>query len=196
MKNWKTLIVVAACAASLGSVRAESAPDYTLTDSNGTEHSLSDFKGKTVVLEWFNAGCPFVKKHYKQGNMQALQEAYPAKGVVWLNIVSSAPGKQGHGSAADHNAKIGEWKVKSTALLLDEDGKVGKAFGAKVTPHMFIINAEGEIVYNGAIDSKRSTNPKDIPDATNYVKAALDAVLAGNDIEVAKTQPYGCSVKY
>lgn len=194
MKILKLLALSAALITS--AVYADKAPAFTLTDTNGTEHSLSDFAGKTVVLEWFNAGCPFVKKHYSQGNMQALQSEYTDKGVVWLNIVSSAPGKQGHGSASDHKAKIAEWKIASTALLIDEDGTVGKAYDAKVTPHMFVINGEGEIVYNGAIDSKRSTNPKDIADATNYVKAALDAVMAGEAVEVANTQPYGCSVKY
>ena len=196
MMNWKRFALLAASLVTLSTLRAESAPAFTLTDTNGTEHSLSDFAGKTVVLEWFNAGCPFVKKHYKGGNMQSLQETYTGKGVVWLNIASSAPGKQGHGSASDHNAKIKEWGIKSTAVLIDEDGTVGKSYKAAVTPHMFIINAEGEIVYNGAIDSKRSTNPKDIPDSTNYVKDALDALLAGNDIAVGKTKPYGCGVKY
>lgn len=175
---------------------ADNAPSFTLTDTNGTEHSLSDFEGKTVVLEWFNAGCPFVKKHYSKGNMQGLQSEYTEKGVVWLTIVSSAPGKQGHGSAADHNSKMSEWKMAPTAILIDEDGTVGKSYGAKVTPHMYIISPEGEIVYNGAIDSKRSTSANDIPDATNYVKEALDAMMAGEAIEIANTQPYGCSVKY
>jgi peroxiredoxin len=195
MKILKTLAILASLTTA-GSLFADEAPAFTLTDTNGTEHSLSDFAGKTVVLEWFNAGCPFVKKHYSQGNMQALQSEYTDKGVVWLNIVSSAPGKQGHGSAADHNAKIAEWKIASTAMLVDEDGTVGKAYDAKVTPHMFVINSEGEIVYNGAIDSKRSTIPADIADATNYVKAALDAILAGESVEIANTQPYGCTVKY
>jgi len=177
-------------------LHADEAPDFTLTDTNGSEHSLSDFAGKPVVLEWFNAGCPFVQKHYSKGNMQNLQSTYTEEGVVWLTIVSSAPGKQGHGSAVEHNAKISEWKIASSAFLIDEDGTVGKAYDAKVTPHMFVINAEGEVVYEGAIDSKRSTSPDDIPDSTNYVKEALDAVLAGEAVDVASTQPYGCSVKY
>lgn len=195
MKCFKVLLIL--CVFTLGgSLFADQAPDFTLTDTNGTEHSLSDFAGKTVVLEWFNSGCPFVKKHYSQGNMQNLQSQYTEEGVVWLTIVSSAPGKQGHADPSGHNAKMEEWKMQSTALLIDEDGTVGKAYDAKTTPHMFVINPEGEIVYNGAIDSKRSTNPADIPDATNYVKAALDAVLASEAVAVARTQPYGCSVKY
>ena len=171
-------------------------PDFSLPSSAGQLHELSDYRGQYVVLEWTNYDCPFVRKHYSSGNMQDLQREYTGKDVVWLSICSSAPGKQGHGSASDHKAKIAEWKITSTALLIDEDGTVGKAYDAKVTPHMFVINGEGEIVYNGAIDSKRSTNPKDIADATNYVKAALDAVMAGGTVEVANTQPYGCSVKY
>jgi peroxiredoxin len=195
MKFIKTAaLLLTAC---LGSILfAQQAPAFTLTDTNGTEHSLSDFAGKTVVLEWFNAGCPFVQKHYSKGNMQNLQSTYTEEGVVWLTVVSSAPGKQGHGTAAEHNSKMEQWKMQPTAMLIDEDGSVGKAYDAKVTPHMYIINSEGEIVYNGAIDSKRSTNPEDIPNSTNYVKEALDAVLAGEPVAVARTQPYGCSVKY
>ena len=195
MNTFKKLICFISLLSAFA-LHADKAPNFTLTDTNGTEHSLSDFAGKTVVLEWFNAGCPFVMKHYSKGNMQTLQADYTDKGVVWLSIVSSAPGKQGHGSAADHNAKMSEWKMKPSAILMDEDGAVGKSYDAKVTPHMFVINPEGEIVYNGAIDSKRSTNADDIPNSTNYVKAALDAVLAGEAVEVATTQPYGCSVKY
>jgi peroxiredoxin len=195
MKWFKTLILCSAFTLG-GTLFADQAPDFTLTDTNGNEHSLSDFAGKTVVLEWFNSGCPFVKKHYVQGNMQNLQSQYTDKGVVWLSIVSSAPGKQGHAAPSEHNAKMEEWKMQSTALLIDEDGTVGKAYDAKNTPHMFVINPEGEIVYNGAIDSIRSFNPADIPSATNYVKAALDAVLADEAVAVARTQPYGCSVKY
>ena len=192
----KLLIVLSVITLSFG-LYAENAPAFTLTDTNGTEHSLSDFAGKTVVLEWFNRGCPFVyKKHYGSGNMQSLQETYTEKGVVWLTICSSAPGKQGHTDAAGHNKTIEEWNVSSTAFLMDEDGTVGKAYGAKTTPHMFVINGEGEIVYQGAIDDKRSTDPNDIPNSENYVRTALDAVLAGEAVETSSTTPYGCSVKY
>ena len=183
------------CALALG-LSAAAAPEFTLTDTNGTEHSLSDFKGKIVVLEWFNHGCPFVKKHYSQGNMQALQKKYTGKDVVWLSIISSAPGKQGHASAADHNKMAADKGTAATAILMDEDGKVGKAYAAKTTPHLFIIDASGELVYQGAIDDKRSTNPADIASSKNYVAEALDALLAGNAPPVAKTNPYGCSVKY
>jgi peroxiredoxin len=192
----KKFLIAAVMAFVSGPLFAETAPAFTLTDTNGTEHSLSDFAGKTVVLEWFNAGCPFVKKHYVSGNMQALQETYTGKDVVWLSVVSSAPGKQGHASPSEHNQKIQEWNMKPTALLIDEDGTVGKAYKAKTTPHMFVINGEGEIVYQGAIDSERSSSPDDIPKATNFVKAALDQVLAGQPVEVSMSKPYGCSVKY
>ena len=172
------------------------APDFSLTDASGKTHSLSQYKGKTVVLEWFNPECPFVKKHYGSGNMQKLQEEFTAKGVVWLSIDSSAPGLEGHLTADQANVKITEWKTKQTAFVLDPDGKAGQAYGAKNTPHMFVINPEGKIVYEGAIDSKASANPSDIPSATNYVKVALEESLAGKTVTNANTKPYGCSVKY
>jgi hypothetical protein len=157
---------------------------------------VSKYKGKYVVLEWFNPECPFVKKHYGSGNMQKLQEEYTSKGVVWLAVDSSAPGKEGSLTADQANAKMAEWKTHSTALLLDADGKAGKAYGAKNTPHMFIIDPDGKVIYEGAIDSKASPNPADIPSSTNYVKAALDEALAGKKISNPNTRPYGCSVKY
>jgi peroxiredoxin len=172
------------------------APDFSLTDSKGKTQSVSQYKGKYVVLEWFNPECPFVKKHYGSGNMQKLQAESTAKGVVWLTIDSSAPGLEGNLTAEQANAKMTEWKTKQTALVLDPDGKAGQAYGAKNTPHMFVINPEGKIVYEGAIDSKASANPSDIPNATNYVKVALEESLAGKTVSNANTKPYGCSVKY
>src|SRR4051794_4736773 len=172
------------------------APDFSLTDAKGKAHELSQFKGKWVVLEWFNPECPFVKKHYGSGNMQKLQQEYTGKGVVWLSIDSSAAGKEGNLTADAAGKKMAEWKMSSTALLLDQDGKAGKAYGAKNTPHMFIINPEGKIVYEGAIDSKPTANPADITTADNYVKAALDEAMAGKPVSNAVTKPYGCSVKY
>ena len=172
------------------------APDFSLTDSKGKTQSVSQYKGKYVVLEWFNPDCPFVKKHYGSGNMPKLQEEFTKKGIVWLTIDSSAPGLEGHLTADQANAKMAEWKTKQTALVLDPDGKAGQAYGAKNTPHMFVINPEGKIVYEGAIDSKASANPADIPNATNYVKVALDESLAGKTVTNATTKPYGCSVKY
>ena len=172
------------------------APDFSLTDSKGKTQSVSQYKGKYVVLEWFNPECPFVKKHYGSGNMQKLQEEFTAKGVVWLSIDSSAPGLEGNLTAEQANAKMTEWKTKQTALVLDPDGKAGRSYGAKNTPHMFVINPEGKIVYEGAIDSKPSANPSDIASSTNYVKVALEESLAGKTVSNANTKPYGCSVKY
>jgi peroxiredoxin len=172
------------------------APDFSAADSKGKTQSLAEYKGKYVVLEWFNPECPFVKKHYGSGNMQKLQEEYTGKGVVWLSIDSSAPGTEGNVSAEQGEKIESGWKSRATALVLDPDGKVGRAYGAKNTPHMFVINPEGKVVYEGAIDSKRTPNPADIPSSTNYVKQALDEALAGKAVTKADTQPYGCSVKY
>jgi peroxiredoxin len=172
------------------------APDFSLTDSKGKTQSVSQYKGKYVVLEWFNPECPFVKKHYGSGNMQKLQEEFTGKGIVWLTIDSSAPGLQGNLTAEQANAKMAEWKTRQTALVLDPDGKAGRSYGAKNTPHMFVINPEGKIVYEGAIDSKATPNPADITSATNYVKVALDESLSGKAVSNANTKPYGCSIKY
>jgi len=182
-------------------VRAEvttgaAAPDFTLTDTSRTSHNLSDFKGKVVVLEWVNHGCPFVVKHYSPGNMQGLQADYTSKGVVWLSICSSAEGKQGYYTAEGWQKLNAEKGGKATAILLDPEGTVGKLYGAKTTPHMYVINAEGTLVYQGAIDDKPSTDSDDIPGAKNYVKAALDEVLAGKPVTMGQTKPYGCGVKY
>jgi peroxiredoxin len=172
------------------------APAFSLTDSKGKTQSVSQYKGKYVVLEWFNPECPFVKKHYGSGNMQKLQGEFTGKGVVWLTIDSSAPGLEGNLTAEQANAKIAEWKTNQTALVLDPDGKAGRSYGAKNTPHMFVINPEGKIVYEGAIDSKATSNPSDIANSTNYVKVALDESMGGKTVSTANTKPYGCSVKY
>lgn len=172
------------------------APDVSVTDSKGNAHSLSQYKGKYVVLEWFNPECPFVKKHYGSGNMQKLQAEFTGKGVVWLTIDSSAPGTEGSLTPEQANKTMADWKTHSTALLLDSDGKAGRAYGAKNTPHMFVVNPEGNVIYEGAIDSKASPNPADIPSSTNYVKAALDESMAGKSVSTPNSRPYGCSVKY
>ena len=172
------------------------APDFSLTDAKGKTHSLSEYKGKYVVLEWFNPECPFVKKHYGGGNMQKLQEQYTGKGVAWLTIDSNAPGTEGNLSPEQAEKVASAWKTKQTALLLDPEGKAGRAYGAKNTPNMVIISPEGKIVYEGAIDSKASPNPADIPSSTNYVKVALDESLSGKPVSNPTTKPYGCSVKY
>ncbi len=172
------------------------APAFTLTDTTGAEHSLSDFKGKYVVLEWTNHGCPFVLKHYKEGHMQALQKKMTEQGVVWLIVNSNAPGKQGHVSPQEGQKQIADKGMHATAMLLDTDGKVGRAYDARVTPHMYLIDPAGKLVYQGAIDSVRSTNSSDIQAAENYVLSAYLALKAGNPVENATTKPYGCGIKY
>jgi len=172
------------------------APDFSVPDASGKTQSLSQYKGKYVVLEWFNPECPFVKKHYGSDNMQKLQSEYTGKGVVWLTIDSNAPGTEGNISPDQAQKIMNSWKTHQTALLLDPDSKVAKLYGAKNTPNMVVINPEGKIVYEGAIDSKASPNPADIPKSTNYVKAALDESLAGKPVSNPTTKPYGCTVKY
>lgn len=188
-------MIVAASAAWAQVNNGEPAPDFTLTDTKGVSHNLSDFRGKAVVLEWVNHGCPFVVKFYQPGEMQRLQAQAAADDVVWLSICSSAVGKQGYMSNADWNAKIEE-SGTAAAVLIDEDGTVGKLYGAKVTPHMYVIDPEGTVIYQGAIDSIRSTDSADIAKAENYVVAALAQHKAGEEIANAQTQAYGCSVKY
>jgi peroxiredoxin len=195
VSSFLTLVACAAVAMAAPEV-GQPAPEFTLTDSNGKSHNLSDFKGKVVVLEWLNHGCPFVQKHYDGGNMQGLQKKYTGEGVVWLSIVSSAPGKQGHMSPEDTNKTKAEKNSAATAVLLDEDGKVGRLYNAKVTPELFVINKEGVLVYAGAIDDKKSTDPADVATAKNHVAAALDETLAGKPVSVPTTTAYGCSVKY
>lgn len=174
----------------------EKAPNFKLTDVTGKERSLSDFSGRYVVLEWTNHDCPFVVKHYSTGNMQKLQADYKAKNVVWLTINSSAPGKQGNYSPEKWIEILAEKKSAAMATLLDPDGKVGRLYGAQTTPHMFIIDPAGVLIYQGAIDSIKSTDTDDLEFAENYVRAALDAALSGNAVRESSTKAYGCSVKY
>src|SRR5215469_15377718 len=176
--------------------RGMSAPNFTLPDTAGKKVSLAKFKGKYVVLEWYNPDCPFVGKHYRSGNMQGLQKEFTSKGVVWLSIDSSAPGEQGNYPPGKLNEISARDGAARTALLLDPAGKVGRLYGAKTTPDMYIINPDGVLVYKGAIDNKRSTDLADVKTATNYVKSALQAVMTGKPVATTDTQPYGCSVKY
>ncbi len=171
------------------------APAFSAPDAEGKSHSLADYQGQWLVLEWFNKDCPYVKKHYGSSNMQNLQAKYADK-VQWLTIVSSAEGKQGYLSAEAAQQVIAEQKLASVALLLDSDGVVGKAYGAKTTPHIFIINPKGDVVYAGAIDDNDSASPAVIATSKNYVAAALDEALAGKPITTSSTRPYGCGVKY
>ena len=187
---------VFALAAHAAAKVGEAAPNFTLPANEGKTHSLADYKGKTVVLEWTNAECPFVKKHYSGGNMQSLQKAYTGKDVVWLSINSSAPGKQGAVDAAGATAIVKEKSAAPTLVMLDAKGEVGRLYEAKTTPHMYVIDKTGKLVYAGGIDSEPSADPADIATATPYVKNALDEVLAGKAVTTAVTKPYGCSVKY
>lgn len=172
------------------------APAFTAQTAAGKTVSLKDFAGKTVVLEWTNSGCPFVKKHYESGNMQKLQADAKANGVVWLTVNSSAPGKQGHVDPTLAAKEMKDWTFQPTAYLLDHDGKVGKAYDARATPHMYVIDGKGVLRYAGAIDDKPTANPADIEGAKNYVTAALADVAAGRAVASPVTRAYGCTVKY
>lgn len=189
-------LVLSALAIAAETPVGKPAPDFSLPDSTDKTHSLSDYKGKIIVLEWLNHGCPYVKKHYNSGNMQKLQKTYAAKGVIWFSIISSAPGKQGYQTPEEATETVKQKNAAPKAVLLDPEGTVGKLYGAKTTPHMFIIDSDGILVYNGGIDDIRSTNIDDIAKAKNYVQIALDELLAGKEVTVKTSQPYGCSVKY
>ncbi len=174
----------------------KAAPNFKLYDVNGRVVSLSDFRGKTVVLEWNNPECPFVKKHYNSGNMQKTQAAAAADGVVWLSINSSAEGKQGYMTPDQAKTIVAGQQSRRTAYLLDPKGVVGAGYAAKTTPHMYIINSKGTLVYNGGIDDKPTPNPADINGARNHVLAALAELKAGKAVSVPTSRPYGCNVKY
>jgi peroxiredoxin len=189
-------VLVNATTVNTDPVVGEPAPAFTLMDQNGNEHSLSDFAGKVVVLEWLNHDCPFVVKYYRAGEMQRLQELYTGKDVVWLSVISSAPGKQGYLEPEEIVAINKEKNSHATAVLIDADGTVGRAYGARTTPHMYVIDTDGVLRYNGAIDDKPTANAADLEGARNYVVEALEAVMAGGEVEVKTTRPYGCTVKY
>lgn len=172
------------------------APDFSAVDSNGATQSLSALRGKTVVLEWTNHDCPFVRKHYNADNMQTLQRDATASGVVWLSVISSPPGEQGNVSADKANELTKSRNASPTAVLFDPEGKMGRAYGAQVTPHMYIIGADGKLMYMGGIDSIPSTRAEDLPKATPYFRNALQAVQKGEPVQNAVTRPYGCAVKY
>jgi len=177
-------------------ITGQPAPDFSLTDVEGSPRSLSKYDGKYRVLEWTNPECPFVKKHYSSGNMQRLQETSVGQGVVWLSINSSAPGKQGNFPPERWRQILEERRSAANATLLDPEGKVGKLYGAQTTPHLFIVDPKGILIYQGAIDSIASADPADVPKARNHVQAALEEAMAGKPVSVSSTQSYGCSVKY
>jgi peroxiredoxin len=200
MKPWITcaalVLVAGSTLARAEAVPGQPAPDFTLTDVMGKAHRLSALRGKYVVLEWFNAGCPFVQKHYESGNMQALQRTYGGKGVVWLAINSTNPKSGDYRDPQRSRALLQDWNMAPAALMLDEDGKVGQSYGARATPHMFVVDPKGVVIYAGAIDDKATWRPEDVKTAKNWVSAALDEALSGKPVGTASTAPYGCSVKY
>ncbi len=173
-----------------------SAPTFSGTDTHGQKHKLSDYRGKFVVLEWTNNGCPYTEKQYDSGNMQSLQKEWTAKGVVWLTILSSAFGQQGYMTAAQEDAWIAKSHAAPTAAILDPSGAIGHAYEAKTTPHMFVIDPAGKLIYEGAIDDHPTTDLADVPVSKNYVSAALSEAMAGQPVAIGYTRPYGCSVKY
>lgn len=197
IRTLATLLISTAVAAAHAVSIGQPAPDFALTDVNGKAVKLSDFKGKHVVLEWTNPGCPFVQKHYTSGNMQSLQKDAAAKGVVWLAVNSTEKTHQDYLAPAKLNAKMaGDWKAVPAHLLMDESGQTGKAYEAKTTPHMYLVDPAGKLVFAGGIDDKRSANPADVKTAKNFVRAALDESLAGKAVTVPTASPYGCSIKY
>jgi peroxiredoxin len=172
------------------------APAFEVKGAKGEVRKLEDFKGKYVVLEWLNHGCPWVKKHYNSKNMQNLQKKYTDDGVIWLSVVSSKPGTQGHMTVEEALATYNDKGVVATDILLDETGAMGKSYDARTTPEIFIINPEGILIYKGAIDSDNSQKAENLKDATNYVETTFEAVKAGKEVEISETKSYGCSVKY
>lgn len=200
---WWLVMVLVFVVGSAGAARGaegvavgDRAPNFMLVDADGKTRALSEFTGKFIVLEWFNHACPFVGKHYGSGHMQQLQRTYTARGVAWVSINSSAPGKEGCLTPAQAKAITQEKRAVPTVVFLDPDGAVGRRYGAKATPHMFVINPEGVVIYAGAIDSIASTDQSDLKRATNYVEAALEETMAGRPVSVPSTTAYGCSVKY
>lgn len=193
------LVALALCIAPLliSAVKVgEAAPEFTASASNGKTYHLADYRGKYVVLEWHNNGCPYVGKHYNSGNMQKLQKQWTSRGVVWFTILSSAPGQQGYVSAGEENNYLAKMQAAPTAALLDPSGEIGHLYDAKTSPQMVVINPQGVVIYDGAIDDKPTTDLSDVPGATNYVNLALEQAMAGKRVETAATRPYGCSVKY
>ena len=194
---WAAIMLAAALAAPAWAARVgEKAPAFTATDSNGLKHALSEYAGKDVVLEWHNNGCPFVRKHYDSGNMQKLQKEWTARGVVWLTVISSAPGKQGYLTADEENAYLKRMNAAPTAVLLDPAGNLGHLYDAKTSPHMFLIDPSGTLIYNGALDDQPTPDPASVAGAKNYVSQALAEAMAGKPVSMPTSRPYGCSVKY
>lgn len=181
---------------AMDAVVGEPAPGFEVVDAHGNMHSLSDYEGKYVILEWLNHGCPYIRKHYDGNNMQRLQKKYTDQGVVWLSVISSAPGEQGYMEPEEARRSIEEYGASPTAILLDPEGEMGRAYGARVTPHMFIIDPDGILRYNGAIDDKPTPRASSLENAHNYIEAAMTSLMNGEEVKVKSNTPYGCSVKY
>ncbi|MGB0956179.1 MAG: thioredoxin family protein [Panacagrimonas sp.] len=197
MKSFSGLALLLFCGLALAKAKVgEPAPSFSVINAQGQTVSLADYSGQRVVLEWTNDGCPFVQKHYNSGNMQGLQQLAAEQDTLWFTVISSAPGKQGHKDGAAAKAMIAAWKASPDAVLLDDSGDVGRAYGAKTTPHMYIIDAEGVLRYAGGIDDIPTANTADIARAENYVRNAMNALARGEPVADAITRPYGCSIKY
>jgi peroxiredoxin len=189
-------LALAPCAVTAQAVVGSAAPAFTATDSHGQTHSLNQYRGKYVVLEWHNQGCPYTKKHYESGNMQSLQKEWTAKGVEWFTVISSARGEQGYQTDAQENAYLAQMHADPTAVLMDADGKLGHLYGAKTTPEMYVIDPSGKLIYEGAIDDRPTPDVSDIKGADNYLSDALTEAMAGKPVIKTYTRSYGCSVKY
>jgi peroxiredoxin len=200
LKSRISCAVVAAALAvapSFGQARVgDAAPAFTATDSHGQVQSLDRYRGKFVVLEWHNQGCPYTRKHYESGNMQNLQKEWTAKGVAWFTVISSAPGHQGYVTSDQENAYVARTHAAPTAVLLDPQGNLGRLYGARTTPQMFVIDPQGKLIYDGAIDDRPTDDVDDVKGADNYVSDALSAAMAGKPVVKSFTRSYGCSVKY
>jgi peroxiredoxin len=195
-RNLLSLVLAVCVLPALSLTPGTQAPDFKGTDSNGVTHTLSQYRGKYIVLEWANKGCPYEQKHYLSGNMEALQKEWTDKGVVWLSILSSAPGEQGNVTPAEENQYLKTMHAAPTAAILDPSGEIGHLYQAKTTPHIFIIDPKGKLIYQGAIDDKPTTDLSDVQHAHNYLNEALNAAMAGKPVPMASTRPYGCAVKY
>jgi hypothetical protein len=203
MKSLSSLAAIAALAVALAPVAAAAqavvgspAPGFTATDSHGQSHTLDQYRGKYVVLEWHNQGCPYTRKHYASGNMESLQKEWTAKGVVWFTVISSAPGEQGYQTDAQENAYLEKMHAAPTAVLMDPQGKLGHLYDAKTTPEMYVIDPQGKLIYEGAIDDRPTPDVSDIKGADNYLTDALTEAMAGKPVAHSYTRSYGCSVKY
>jgi alkyl hydroperoxide reductase subunit AhpC len=193
------IVAVVLCAVPLliaAAKAGDAAPEFTATASTGKTVRLADYRGKYIVLEWHNNGCPYVGKHYNSGNMQRLQKQWTSRGVVWFTVLSSAPGKQGYATAAEENNYLVKMQAAPTAALLDPTGEIGHLYDAKTSPQMVVINPQGIVIYSGAIDDRPTTDLQDVQGATNYVSLALEQAMAGKPVQTPVTRPYGCSVKY